>query len=635
MASKASKTTQIPRPEYPRPQFVRQTWYNLNGEWEFAFDDKDIGLSKRWYDGRKLDETIIVPFPYQCELSGINDKGIHEVVWYARTFEPPIGWRGRDLLLHFGAVDYKTTVWVNGEEVGHNRGGHVPFFFDIAPYLRDGRNRIVLRVEDKQDPRQPRGKQASSGVPREIDYYCTTGIWQTVWLEPAPPVRVEELKMTPCVEEESVEFEVYLHAPSTGWTIETEIFDGETMVARTVKETLTASSRFTLKIPGVKLWSPESPNLYDVVVRLVKDGYEIDEVKSYIGVRSVELRNGRVLLNGRATFLAMVLDQGYWPESYLAAPSDEALRADVEWTKRFGFNGARKHQKIEDPRWLYWCDRLGLLVWEEMPNAREWAPEAEERLLAEWERAVARDYNHPCIITWVPLNESMGFPGLKHSHPGQYAFVERVVTRTRKLVPHRPIIDNDGWEHTDITDICAIHDYTPSRELLLERYKDTLAGGDLPAFVWLSDKPLFMRGSRYRGQPVILTEVGGFLMIPPNVPAGKRDVLYNFYGTCENSDEMLDKYGDLMHGLSELPFLAGFCYTQLTDIEQEINGLMTYDRVAKVPPEAIAEIHQRLFGNRGIGTAGPSGPGAIPVGLNGTSDSDGTEATPLPSTGVK
>lgn len=586
----------LPRPEYPRPQFVRQTWYNLNGEWEFAFDDDEIGLARGWCDGRAFPKRIIVPFPYQCELSGLNDKEIHEVMWYARSFEPPIGWRGRDLLLNFGAVDYRTTVWVNGQEVGHNRGGHVPFFFDIAPYVRDGVNRITLRVEDRQDPKQPRGKQSSTGLPREIDYYCTSGIWQTVWLEPAPPVRVDDLRMTPIIEEESVEFEIYLHAPSTGWTIETEVSEQGTVIARATKETLNAATRFTLKLPGAKLWSPEAPNLYDVRVRLVKDGYVIDEITSYFGLRSVELRNGRFLLNGRATFLAMVLDQGYWPESYLAAPSDEALRADVEWAKRFGFNGARKHQKIEDPRWHYWCDRLGLLVWEEMPNAREWAPDAEERLVAEWERAVQRDYNHPCIVTWVPLNESMGFPGLNYSHPGQYAFVERVVTRTRKLVPHQPIIDNDGWEHTDITDICAIHDYTSSREALLERYADAINGGDLPPYVWLSDKPLFMKGSRYRGQPVILTEVGGFLMIPPHVPVGERDVLYNFYGTCTSEEEMLEKYSDLMRGLAELPFLAGFCYTQLTDIEQEINGLLTYNRIPKVPPEAIAEIHRERFG---------------------------------------
>jgi beta-galactosidase/beta-glucuronidase len=575
--------------------FVREEWMNLNGEWEFAFDDKDRGLKQGWCDGRKLKRKIVVPFAYQCELSGVNDKGIHEVVWYARTIEPPIGWRGRDLLLHFGAVDYRTTVWVNGHEVGHNRGGHVPFWFDISPYLDDGENRLTIRVEDRQDPDQPRGKQSSTGLPREIDYYCTTGIWQTVWLEPAPPTRIEDIRITPIIEEETFEVNVLLHASASAWTLEAEVLDGDAVVARTIKETFGATARIALKIPGAKLWSPESPHLYDLKIALVKNGYVIDRVRTYAGMRSVELRNGRYLLNGRAIYLAMILDQGYWPEGYLTAPSDDALRADVEWTKRFGYNGARKHQKIEDPRWLYWCDRLGLLVWEEMPNAREWSQQAEERLIAEWERALVRDYNHPCIITWVPVNESMGFPGLRTSHPGQYAFLERMVMRTRQIAPHQPIIDNDGWEHTDVTDICAIHDYTSSAEKLLERYRETLEGGALPSHVWLSDKPLFMHGSRYRGQPIVLTEVGGFLLVPQHIPEKHRDILYQFYGSFKTNEELLEKYRDLMEGIAALPFVAGFCYTQLTDIEQEINGLLSYDRQPKVSPEAIAEIHQRLF----------------------------------------
>lgn len=292
----------------------------------------------------------------------------------------------------------------------------------------------------------------------------------------------------------------------------------------------------------------------------------------------------------------MALDQGYWPDGGMTAPTDEALRADVEITKAFGFNGVRKHQKVEDPRWLYWCDKLGLLVWAEMPNARAWSPESEELLSAEWERVVRRDLSHPCVVTWVPVNESMGFPGLREHHPGQYAFVERIVALTRRLDPQRrPVIDNDGWEHTDVTDILAIHDYTPTREKLRARYAEALGGGPLPPTVWYQNKPLFLRGARYRGQPVMLTEVGGFLMTP-DLPADQRDLLYNVYASLHTGDELQAMYEDLMQGLSELPFLAGFCYTQLTDIEQESNGLLTYDRTPKVEPEAIAQIHHRLFG---------------------------------------
>jgi beta-galactosidase/beta-glucuronidase len=591
-------TPQIPRPEYPRPQFVREHWSNLNGEWEFCFDDADQGLHEGWWDGRPLDGRIIVPFPYQCELSGINEKGIHEVVWYARTFAVPDEWLQGDVLLHFGAVDYRATVWLNGREIGHNRGGHVPFSFNIKPYLRDGENRLTLRVEDRQDPRQPRGKQASSGTPHGIDYYCTTGIWQTVWLEPVPRFRIDDLRITPLQDADALQVDVFLHAPAVGWRVAVEVQDGEQIVANAVTDTPVATASLRVRIPEPKRWTPGSPHLYGVRVLLLQEDRILDQVCSYTGLRSIRVENGAMLLNGEPLYLVMVLDQGYWPESYLAAPSDEALRTDVEWVRRFGFNGVRKHQKIEDPRWLYWCDRLGLLVWGEMPNARAWSPEAEEDLLAEWERVVARDYNHPCLVTWVPVNESMGFPDLREGHPGQYSFLERIVAATRRLDSTRPVIDNDGWEHTDITDICAIHDYTHSAAELRARYAHTIESGEVPPVIWTRKREIFARGSGYHGQPVMLTECGGFLM-RPELPEEKWDRLYQIYASLTGGEELLERYADLMEGLADLPFLAGFCYTQFTDIEQEINGLLTCDRRPKVEPERIAEVHQRLYSRKG------------------------------------
>jgi beta-galactosidase/beta-glucuronidase len=592
----------IPRPEYPRPLLRRQSWLNLNGEWEFAFDDADRGVQDGWCDGRSLDGRITVPFPYQSALSGVGDKGIHEVVWYARSFTVSPEWRQadrHDLLLHFGAVDYRSTLWLNGQEVGHNRGGHVPFTFDVAPYLVEGENRLTLRVEDRQDPHQPRGKQAAGGVPGGIDYYCTTGIWQTVWLEPVPIIRIEELTLTPYAqhgaEPDAIEVCAYLHAPAAAWRIQAEAWDGQTLVAQAETVSVGAVAQIRLPLAQPKRWSPETPHLYALRVRLSLNGELLDQVESYFALRTVRLRDGRFQLNGRPTYLKMVLDQGYWPDALLAAPSDDALRADVEWAKRFGFNAARKHQKIEDPRWLYWCDRLGLMVWSETPNARAWSSEAEENLLAEWARAVRRDYNHPCVVAWVPVNESMGFPGLAESHPGQFAFLERIVAETRRLDSTRPVIDNDGWEHSDVTDICAIHDYTPTAAGLRERYAETLRGGPLPPTVWYRNKPLFGPRARYRGQPIMLTEVGGFLSVPPDIPIGQLDRLYHFYASHGGPDELLAQYTDLMQGLSELHFLAGFCYTQLTDIEQESNGLLTYAREPKLEPSAIAALMQRLF----------------------------------------
>lgn len=590
----------IPRPEYPRPQFYRDEWLNLNGRWEFALDDADAGLSHGWYDGRALSGSILVPFPYQSELSGINDKGIHEVVWYARSFEVPAGWRYDDLLLHFGAVDYEATVWVNGVEVGRNVGGHVPFSFNVAPYLRGGENRLTVRVKDSQTHRQPRGKQSPSGKPARIFYYCTTGIWQTVWLEPLPALRIEEVRIHTSRTSGGLELSVQLHAPASSWQVEVEAFDGldcQDSVALARAETRGAVAQLKLDIPDAKMWSPRQPHLYGLRVRLLREGRLLDAVQTYAGIRTVELRDGRYFLNGSAAFLVMVLDQGYWPQSYLAAPSDDALRADVEWVKRLGFNSVRKHQKIEDPRWLFWCDRLGLMVWAEAPNAMRWSHEAEENLLAEWERAVRRDYNHPSIITWLPINESMGFYGVRRHHPGRYAFLEKIVTRTRGLDPHRPVIDNDGWEHTDLTDVCTIHDYTPDLEEFAGRYREAAGGGALPPAAWHRKQPLFLGRATYHGQPVVLSEVGGYLLLPPEVAGARRDRLYQHYGYYARAEEFLERFRALMEVLASFKFIAGFSYTQLTDIEQEVNGLLTYGRSPKVDPEELAKILRGLFGD--------------------------------------
>lgn len=628
----------VPRPEYPRPQFVRKDWECLNGAWEFAFDDADAGLTERWFEGHKLERVITVPFAYQTPLSGIDDKGIHEIVWYARDFTVPEteGWRGKSaleftvpdknvwqgksILLHFGAVDYRTTVWINGIEVGHNRGGHVPFTFDITPYLKPDSaavNRICLRVEDKQDATQPRGKQSKSGLPQGIDYYCTTGIWQTVWMEPVPHLHIRSLSITPILSVGVVVVDVFLHAPAGRWRLTGELLDGDEVVAEDTIDTLNASAQISFEVPEPKAWTPDSPHLYDMKIRFMRsrvgedkdasdtfdlenaeespDENVIDEVESYTGLVDVALKDGKFLLNEKPTYLAMVLDQGYWLDGGMTAPTDAALRADVEWCKRFGFNGARKHQKVEDPRWLHWCDRLGLMVWGEMANARAWSAGTEEAFVAEWERAVRRDQSSPALVAWVPVNESMGLPGLKEGHPGQYAFLERIVALTRLIDPARPIIDNDGWEHTDVTDIIAIHDYSHTSTALKAHYKDKLAGGEMPPRIWTGSRAVYARGAAYQGQPIMLTEVGGFLALP-DLPAEQRDNLYKVYAAVRDNAELLVRYEDLMEGLAQLPFVSGFCYTQLTDIEQEINGLLTYDRKAKVEPERIAEIHRRLFG---------------------------------------
>ncbi|WUR14427.1 glycoside hydrolase family 2 TIM barrel-domain containing protein [[Empedobacter] haloabium] len=588
---------------HPRPQWRRDAWLSLDGTWEFAFDDADIGKSEGWHDGRALPLSIEVPFPYQSERSGIGSKDIHEIVWYSRSFDVPPGWRADegDLLLHFGAVDYATEVWINGLLAGRNRGGHVPFSFNIAPFLRDGSNRVTLRVKDRQDPCQPRGKQSSSGKPVRIYYYCTTGIWQTVWLEPVPAMRLDAMRLTAADPDGTLALEVQLHAPAGGWTVQLDVLasldQDAPVVARASTAAARASATLRVAIDNARPWSTDDPHLYGLRLRLVRDGATLDSVQAYVGLRSFASRDAHFYLNGRKTFLLMVLDQGYWPDTLLAPPSDEALRADVEWIKRLGFNGVRKHQKIEAPRWLYWCDRLGLLVWEEMPNARNWSLDAEEALLAEWERAVARDVNHPSIVAWVPVVESFGFPALKR-HASQQAFLERLVMRTRRLDPSRDVIDNDGWEHTNLTDVCSIHDYSQPAEKLVARYATTQQTGQPPDKGWYKDKPLFLPGGAYRGQPIVLSEVGGFLMQPAGVPEAERDRLFDYYGNARTTAELWLRYRDLMEGIATLTALAGICYTQLIDVEHEQNGLLTYDRQPKFDPDELAALHRALFFDR-------------------------------------
>lgn len=593
-------TTADISPAHPRPQLLRPLWCSLDGEWEFAFDDANQGLAGKWYVDFDFPLRIQVPFPYQASASGIGTTAIHEIVWYARNFIVPPTWASGDLLLHFGAVDYRTEVWINGELVGRNCGGHVPFALNIAPWLRPGENRVVLRVEDRQDPAQPRGKQSASGRPVRIYYHCSTGIWQTVWLEPVNAVRIDFLHFIKTEPDGTLVLDALLHAPFGAWRAELEVLaslDDDRVVARCTASTGSACIRLETHIAGALAWSPEQPHLYRLRLRLFHQEQLLDSLESYVGLRTISLQDGKFCLNSRPTFLLMVLDQGYWPDSLIAAPSDAALRGDVAWIKRFGFNGVRKHQKIENERWLYWCDRLGLMVWEEMPNARSWSGTSEESLLSEWERAIARDLNHPSIVAWVTVVESWGFPALKR-HPEQQAFLERMVTRTRMLDPQRPVVDNDGWEHTDLTDLCTIHDYTHPVEKLLARYASCAATGIPPEHGWYRDKPLFLPGGCYRGQPVILSEVGGFLTTPPLQSSEKPDRLFDYYDTSQNAVQLAEKYQALMEGLASLNFLAGVCFTQLTDIAHETNGLLTPERAPKLAPTWLAALHLRLWGDR-------------------------------------
>jgi beta-galactosidase/beta-glucuronidase len=593
----------MPRPEYPRPQFRRKDWTNLNGEWRFAFDDSDAGLVEGWQntdaatlqsDGSPFDRQIVVPFCYQSKLSGIGETAFHDVVWYARTFEhTPAG--DKRLLLHFGAVDYRATVWVNGAQVASHEGGHTPFSADITLALAGGDNIIVVRAEDpSRDVTIPRGKQYWKEESEGIFYTRTTGIWQTVWLEPVDRCRIDTLRLTPDVDAASVEFEVSVTGIEPGMSLRATVeLDGEqvledtlslpsSLVERSLPLLRRGEAPDTLQLghrPGPGLWSPEHPNLYDLRLELLDRGGEVlDSVDSYFGMRKIEVKNGKILLNDRPLYQRLVLDQGYFPEGILTAPTDEDLRRDVELAKEMGFDGARKHQKVEDPRWLFWADTLGFLVWGEMANAYQYSPGYVRRITAEWQEAVMRDYNHPCIVAWVPMNESWGVPNLA-SDRSQTEHLLALYHLTRSLDPTRPVVSNDGWEHA-ITDLCNIHDYRDAEALARSYATPESAVAAEPA-----NRPLYVPGYAYRGEPILVTEFGGIAFSGEEEGWG--------YSTVADADEFLERYEALISALLRSEPVQGFCYTQLTDVEQEVNGLLTYDRRPKADLARIREATAR------------------------------------------
>jgi beta-galactosidase/beta-glucuronidase len=595
----------VPRPEYPRPQLRRQDWTNLNGEWSFAFDGSEAGLANGWQrvtpedlrsNDSPFDRKITVPFCYQSKHSSIGDTAFHDIVWYARTFESPSLGDER-LLLHFGAVDYRAAVWVNGTQVATHEGGHTPFSADVTHALAGdaGNNILVVRAEDpSRDVTIPRGKQYWKERSEGIFYTRTTGIWQTVWLEPVNRSRIDSIRLTPDVDAASIEVEVSIEGTEPEMSLRATVeFDGDqvledifsvrsSLVERTLPLLRRGDAPDTSHLadwPGPALWSPEHPNLYDLQLELLDPDDEVlDRVDSYFGMRKIEAKDGKVLLNDRPLYQRLVLDQGYFPQGILTAPTDEDLCRDVELAKEMGFNGARKHQKVEDPRWLFWADTLGFLVWGEMANAYQYSPAYVRRLTAEWQEAVIRDYNHPCIVAWIPMNESWGVPNLA-SDRSQTEHLLALYHLTRSLDPTRSVVSNDGWEHA-ITDLCTIHDYRDAEALAKSYATPESAVAAEPA-----DRPVYVPGYAYRGEPILITEFGGIAYSGDEEGWG--------YSTVAGGDEFLERYEALIAALLRCQPVQGFCYTQLTDVEQEVNGILAYDRKPKANLDRIREITTR------------------------------------------
>ena len=577
---------------HPRPRVQRDQWTDLNGQWQFAYDDADAGLRERWQqDARRFDRTITVPFPPESEMSGINDKGFHPVLWYRRTFTASADDNGR-LLLHFGAVDYRARVWVNGDLVATHEGGHTPFSADITASLKaSGEQVVVVRAEDQpRDITQPRGKQDWLPEPHAIWYDRTSGIWQTVWLEPVADTFIEDFQLTPDVVTGSVKVEAILNHAYAGALDVSLRIGGETLAQQRVSVNGTIVET-TITIPaaqngvhrGELYWTPDNPNLIDVTASLLDaDGRAVDKLESYFGLRSTGIGAGRFLLNDKPVFVRSVLEQGFWPKSHLAAPSAEALRQEVELIKGLGFNAVRIHQKIEDPRFLYWCDKLGLMVWGEIANAYQYNAQAVERLSREWLSALKRDRSHPCIVTWVPINESWGVTDIA-LRKDQQSFATSLYHLTKAIDQTRPVISNEGWEHT-ISDIIGVHDYTQHKDQLTERWGSREAIEQSYTEMKPARRRILLNPQEEREQPFMLTEFGGLSIHP------REGKAWFGYATAQTDDEYLSMMKSLFDALYASSDVAGYCYTQLTDTQQETNGLYDENRKPKLPVEKLRDI---------------------------------------------
>ena len=571
------------RNEYPRPQFRRDSWLALNGIWEFEFDDNHDGELRGIHNGNvKLGMEINVPFSYQYPDSGIGDKTFHDTLWYKKSFVYDRA--GDSAILGFNASDYITTVWVNGHYATTHQGGFAPFTVDITKYLNEGENVIVVRCYDPLDPTIPRGKQSWLNDPFSCWYTPNSGIWQSVWIDFVGDDSVEDFSITPDIDTNSFSGEIKLRNALAD-LVEIKVFYDNKLIKRQMFSPDGKYTRYTVNmmelnfVDEVTYWAPEHPNLFYVDINLYKGNTLLDSVHTRFGMRKISITDdGRVLLNNKPLYQRLILDQGYWKDSGLTPPSVEALAADIEFTKAAGFNGARKHQKFEDPYYYYLADELGLLTWCEMPSSYNFNTDEVSYVTKEWQEIVNTAKKFSSIVTYVPINESWGVRKTLTSVE-QQNFARSLYYLTKSIDPSRLVSTNDGWENLSESDMLAIHDYASLGSELKVKYNEATYNDAFQTFrrVLANDNP-------YMGQPVLLSEFGGIMF-----ERDQRDGNWGYNSAAKNDDEFLSRLRALVDGIYDADF-QGFCYTQLTDVQQEMNGLLDSEHNPKIAPEKIREI---------------------------------------------
>lgn len=572
----------IPRSEFPNPAFERKSWMTLNGQWEFAFDN-DNKFERGGKVNAVFDRKITVPFCFQSKLSGIDSDEPCENIWYKKIFEIKEEDMKSTALLRFGAVDYFAKIWLNGQYLGCHEGGFTPFFFDVTDILKAGENELIVKAEDSFSKEIPRGKQMWGREPRLCWYTNTSGIWQSVWIEFTGRSYITKAHITPDVDNNMAYFNIGINR-SGNFMVSAEISrDNKVMgtITATVNEGKTAMS-FTFDEYGASAvfdlqWSFEFPVLFDVKLTLFENGKAEDEVFTYFGMRKISIEGDRIYLNGQPLYQRLILDQGYWPESLMTPPSDEAIIKDIELTKSAGFNGARKHQKIEDPRYYYWADKLGLLVWAELPSAYDFTLESRRRLINDMGEFISRDYNHPCIINWVTMNESWGVHRIT-SNEQQKNFARAMYYFVKANDTVRTVSSNDGWEQIETNDICGIHDYEITAEDAEKKYSDVYKLINTNA----QFRAIYAENERYGGEPIIVSEYGGIKLCSSGG--------WGYLEDAKDADDMLKRIEVITKAIRANRNICGFCYTQLTDVMIEKNGLFNDDRTEKISCDKLKKI---------------------------------------------